>query len=223
MPGALALMAGPIDTADHPFITARTTRLTLRDATTVTVRPIVASDRGLLQAGFERLSPESRYRRFFSPVNRLSESMLRYLTEIDYVDHFAWVAETRVDGERRGVGVARYVRTGESSAEAAVTVADDFHGRGLGSLLFEALVLRALESGIGCFEGDVLADNDSMRSVLGSTGAVVERPSQGICRWTIDLPASAEQAHHSSAYELLRAIARGEAQFDRNPMRDVNA
>ena len=214
-------MLGPIQSADHPFIAARTTEVTLRDGTTVVVRPIVADDRDRLQRGFERLSPESRYRRFFSPVNRLSESMLRYLTEVDYVDHFAWVAETEVDGELRGVGVARYVRTGPTSAEAAVTVADDFHGLGLGSLLFDALVLQALEAGIRCFEGEVLADNESMRGVLGATGAVVERASQGVCHWTIDLPASAEHARQSAPYDLLRAIARGEAEFGQSPMRDV--
>ena len=216
-------MAGPIESPSDPFIRARTTDVTLRDGTTVTVRPIVTSDRDRLLKGFERLSPESRYRRFFSPVNRLSEKMLRYLTEIDYVDHFAWVAEAEVDGELRGIGVARYVRTGPKSAEAAVTVADDFQGRGLGSLLFDALVLQALESGIGCFEGDVLADNESMRGVLGATGAVVERPSQGICRWTIDLPASAEHVRESQPYELLRAIAKGEAGFERNPMRHLGS
>ena len=216
-------MPGPIASADDSFIKARTTCVTLRDGTKVTIRPIVTNDRDRLQRGFERLSPESRYRRFFSPVNRLTDSMLRYLTEIDYVDHFAWVAEAEVDGELRGIGVARYVRTGPTAAEAAVTVADDFQGRGLGSLLFDALVLRALENGIRCFEGDVLADNDSMRGVLGATGAVLERPSQGICRWTIDLPASAEHVRQSAPYELLRAIAKGEAGFERNPMRDIGA
>lgn len=214
-------MVDPIESADDPFIKARTTDVTLRDGTTVTVRPIVADDRERLRLGFERLSPESRYRRFFSPVNRLSESMLRYLTEIDYVDHFAWVAETEVAREMRGVGVARFVRTGPTSAEAAVTVADDFQGRGLGSLLFDALVLQALELGISCFEGDVLADNESMRGVLDATGATVERPSQGICRWTIDLPESADHVRHSAPYALLRAIAEGAADFHQSPMRDV--
>jgi GNAT superfamily N-acetyltransferase len=216
-------MPAPIASADDPFIKARTTVVTLNDGTEVTIRPIVTGDRERLQQGFERLSPESRYRRFFSPVNRLSESMLRYLTEVDYVDHFAWVAETEVAGELRGIGVARYVRTGPTAAEAAVTVADDFQGRGLGSLLFDALVLQALENGIRCFEGDVLADNESMRGVLGATGAVVERASQGICRWTIDLPMSAEHVRQSAPYELLRAVAKREADFERNPMRDISA
>lgn len=211
-------MSGPIASADDPFIVARTTTLPLRDGSVVTVRPIVVSDRDLLVAGFERLSPESRYRRFFNAMNRLSDSMVRYLTEVDYVEHFAWVAIACVDGEERGAGVARYIRTDPESAEAAVTVADDFHGRGLGSLLFEVLVLQALESGIRRFLGDVLADNRSMRGVLRSSGADVERPSQGVCRWSIDLPESAEQAKESAAYGLLRAIARGEAGFEANPL-----
>ncbi|MEA2283671.1 MAG: hypothetical protein QOK21_4278, partial [Solirubrobacteraceae bacterium] len=58
--------------------------LTLRDGSRIVIRPIEPDDRDDLREGFERLSPESRYRRFFSPVPRLSERHLDYLTQVDH-------------------------------------------------------------------------------------------------------------------------------------------
>ena len=115
----------------------------LRDGSRVVIRPIEPDDRAALVAGFERLSAESRYRRFFGPITHLSERDLDYLTRVDHHDHEALVAFE--DGTGDGVGVARYVRTGPDVAEPAIVVADDWHGRGAGSRLLDALVKRAQE------------------------------------------------------------------------------
>jgi hypothetical protein len=53
------------------------------------------TDRDLLLRGFNRLSPESRYRRFLVPIADLSESAIRYLTEVDHHDHEAMIASLR--------------------------------------------------------------------------------------------------------------------------------
>ena len=89
--------------------------VSLRDGSRVFVRPVEPSDRALLEQGFERLGPESRYRRFFSPVKRLSEQQLDYLTRIDHHDHEALLAIDERTGE--AVAVARYVRVGNGLAE----------------------------------------------------------------------------------------------------------
>jgi hypothetical protein len=60
--------------------------------------------------GFRQLSPESRYRRSMALINELSEYQLRFLTELDYVDHFAWVALEVGHGRPPSDRVARYVR-----------------------------------------------------------------------------------------------------------------
>ena len=72
------------------------------------VRQIRGGDKELLLRGFERLSPESRYRRFLTPTARLGGAMLRYLTEIDHHDHEALIRIDEATGE--ALGVARYVR-----------------------------------------------------------------------------------------------------------------
>jgi GNAT superfamily N-acetyltransferase len=120
----------------------------------------------LLVRGFERLSDESRYRRFLAPMPELSEGMLRYLTDIDHHDHEAIVALDEATGE--GLGVARYVRSRARPdvAEVAVTVIDEWQGRGLGTLLMEVLSARAREEAIGSFTALMLATNVEMMDML---------------------------------------------------------
>src|SRR6266480_2626266 len=95
------------------FIASHTTIVMLTDGTRMLVRPITPDDKGLLVEGFSHLSPETRFRRFLGYMDKLRPPLLRYLTEIDYVDHFAWVGLDADTGH--GIGVARYV--GEALAE----------------------------------------------------------------------------------------------------------
>ena len=129
----------------------------LRDGSRVRVRQGRPTDRELLLRGFQRLSDESRYRRFLAPMPELSEGMVRHLTEVDHHDHEAIIALDEATGE--GLGVARYVRSTKRPdvAEVAVTVIDDWQGRGLGTLLLEALSARAREEGIKRFTALMLA------------------------------------------------------------------
>jgi GNAT superfamily N-acetyltransferase len=157
----------------------------LADGTPVTLRHIRPDDAAELARGFARLSPESRYRRFFGGVNVLTDKILRYLTVVDGHDHVALVA-TRVgdgpDGSGEvGLGVARFVRlTDEPTvAEAAITVVDEVQGRGLGGILALTLARAARERGIEHFRGEILADNPSARQLLEEVGAVMRVEDEG--------------------------------------------
>lgn len=144
----------------------------LRDGSRIRIRQGHRSDRELLVAGFQRLSPESRYRRFLVPMTELTEGMVRYLTEIDHHDHEAMIALDERTGE--GIGVARYVRNRDrpETAEVAVTVIDDWQGRGVGTLLLEAICGRAREEGIRTFTALMLATNQEMMDVFHGLGPV---------------------------------------------------
>jgi GNAT superfamily N-acetyltransferase len=146
--------------------------ITLRDGSRIRLRQGHSADKQLLLRGFERLSPESRYRRFLAAMPELSEEMVRYLTEIDHHDHEAIAALDDKTGE--GIGVARYVRDPERPdlAEAAVTVIDEWQGRGLGTLLLEVLGARARAEGIRSFTALMLATNQEMMDVLEVLGPV---------------------------------------------------
>ncbi len=171
------------------------------------IRPIRADDKEALKAGFERLSETSRYRRFLSPHDELSDKELTYFTEIDHHNHEALVAIDPQTGE--GVGVARYVRSEEDPhvAELAIAVVDDWQRRGVGTRLAAALADRAREEGITTFTGLVLADNKLMLNLAEELGQARTGPrEQGTVELAIDLP---EQGP-GQLMRWLRAVATGD-------------
>jgi len=179
--------------------------LTLRDGAEVRVRPIEPGDRDALAAAFERLSAESRYRRFLGPVERLGPSMLSYLTEVDHRDHEALAA---FDPGGDLVGVGRYVRDGGgATAEAAVTVADEWQNRGLGTALTALLAERALDEGVGTFTASMLAENRDMLELLASVGSVQVTGREG---GTVEVEVALEPERPGAGrglYDVLRAAA----------------
>jgi RimJ/RimL family protein N-acetyltransferase len=198
---------------DPDFVARRTLVVPLRDGAMILLRPVKPDDKDAFRDGFARLSPASRYQRFLSPIDELDDEMLAYLTEVDYVDHFAWVALLDEPGDVDvGVGVARYVRLRDEPdvAEAAVTVVDEWQGRGLGTLLVDALGAVALENGIRTIRGYVLEDNKRMREVLDAAGAWLSHDSPGLLRVEVDVAARAEQVRGTPLGAALEALARGE-------------
>jgi RimJ/RimL family protein N-acetyltransferase len=139
----------------------------LRDGTSVGLRPIRPSDAALLSAGLARLSPESARRRFLTPKPRLSGAELRYLTEVDQVDHVALVA-VPADDPAALVGVGRWVRDREhpDAAEVAVVVCDDRQGQGLGTVLGLALADAARARGVTRFTATMLPENVPARRLF---------------------------------------------------------
>lgn len=182
--------------------------VTLRDGSHALIRPIHPDDKAALADGLERLSPESRYRRFLRPVTSLNERELKYLTEVDYTNHFAWVAVDPDSPGHPGLGVARYVRDPKDPevAEAAVAVVDDHQGVGLGSMLLQFLVASAIANGIRTFRGWVLGDNVEILRPLERIGAR-RKPDHGVLRIEVDLD---DEFEDSPIREALRAVARGE-------------
>lgn len=136
----------------------------------VVLRPVLPADAALIGDGFSRLGEESRYRRFFMPLSELSAQQLEFLSRVDHHDHEAIGAITAVDG--LGVGVARYIRSPDrpDHAEVAVTVVDEWQGRGVGRVLLACLADRARSEGIGWFTADTLAVNAPMLHLLRALG-----------------------------------------------------
>jgi len=154
-------------TARH-FTLDYTEHAELRDGTPVLLRLLRPTDKELLRAGFEQLSPESRYARFFTPKTSLSDDELHYLTEVDQEDHVAIGAASERDGGQIGLGVARFIRFADrpETAEAAIAVADEAQRKGLGRLLLLRLVAAARERGIERFRFEVLSSNAGMATLI---------------------------------------------------------
>jgi GNAT superfamily N-acetyltransferase len=140
----------------------------LRDGTAVLLRLLRPTDKELLRVGFQRLSPESRYARFFTPKTTLSDDELRYLTDVDHENHLAIGAASERDGTQTGLGVARFIRFADraDTAEAAIAVADEAQRKGLGRLLLLRLVAAARERGIERFRFEVLSSNVGMAKLI---------------------------------------------------------
>ena len=159
----------------------------LRDGSQVVIRPVGRADAPLLADGFARLGPESRRLRFLRRKDELSAAELRYFTDIDHHDHEALGALDHAAGG--GVGVARYVRDASDpqSAEIAVTVVDDWQGRGLGAELLAQLSGRARAEGIRRFTALVSADNAAMTALLRRLCADPVHREHGTVEWEITL------------------------------------
>jgi GNAT superfamily N-acetyltransferase len=119
----------------------------------ITVRPLRGGDTEVVQAVFDRLGPRSRLLRFGGAKNVLLAGELERLARVDG-DHHVLVA---YDG-REPVGIARLVRDGRE-AEVAFAVADDWQGKGVGTLLADRLAAEARAAGIVRVHCDVRADN----------------------------------------------------------------
>lgn len=162
----------------------------LKDGTPIRLRLVTPADKHELESGLERLSPASRYKRFMGAMKRLSPELLRYFTEIDYVNHFA-VGALALDQEPPlGIGVARYVRyTGQPDmAEPAFAVVDRYQGRGLGQLLLRQLMREARRHGITRFRATLLADNMPMKALFARQGAHFTHAGDGVlvAEFTLD-------------------------------------
>ena len=187
-------------------------RVRLKDGAEVLITRVGPGDASLLADAFARLSEESRRLRFLGPKPTLSETELRYLTEVDGHNHEALAAIDPQSG--RGVAVGRFVRDQRQAdrAEVAITVADDWQRRGLGKLLLEYLADRARDEGVQRFTALVSTDNRNMQGLLHRLGSRVHimQMTGGVADWEIEL---APRGLGPQLEEALRAAAAGHLQM----------
>jgi GNAT superfamily N-acetyltransferase len=188
----------------------------LDDGTKVRLRLIRPDDKDLMLRAWERLSPESRYRRFFAAKTGLTDAELRYLTEVNHVDHVAIGATHGRRSKLEALGIGRCIRFADrpTVADIAITVVDDAQGKGLGRILLARLIAAARERGIERFRCDVLAENEGMRNLIRSMVPETIEHSEGPIV-TVEMPlaeaAAAPDADErkSLLYRLLALIGRG--------------
>lgn len=185
----------------------------LTDGRRVVFRPILPEDKSRLQAGLTQLSDETRYLRFFSPIDHFTEAQLRYLTEIDYEDHYAWVAVLPEEVGAPGIGVARWIRLKDRPdvAEGAVVVVDSMQNNGVGKTLLWLAARSAIERGIKAFQVWTLGDNRPVHHLLEGLGAAPVSSESGTQEFLVPLPEDADALAGSPAPLVLRAVAQGKA------------
>lgn len=209
-------------------------RAILRDGTPVMLRLVCPDDKQLLRREFERWSHESRYARFHAAKSKLTDEELEYLTNLDNEAHFAIGAIGEGGdghGEPVGLGIARFIRLPEQlgepiTAEAAISVADQAQGKGLGRLLFLRLVAAAAERGIERFRCDVLGSNQSMAQLIEAIAPEHHTEVEsGVMEIEFALPSvqpnvEPTQPPEGGMYRLFRAVAEGAVQLARRVLPD---
>ena len=153
--------------SETPYPAHLAVDVVLRDGSTVSIRPATPEDTSRVEDYFIGLSDETRHLRFWSPSVDITEQARRTV-DVDNVDHLTLLAFL---GDERMVGGAQWFREpGSSRAEVAMSVADDFQGHGLGSILVGHLAQAAREVGITTFAADVLPENHRMIGVFRDSG-----------------------------------------------------
>jgi len=159
--------------------------VTAKDGAKLSLRPVLPGDAERFK-GEGAFSRETLYRRYQGGAP--SKGRLAYLFEVDYVDHFVWVVTDGVEGPV--IADARFIRDEDdpSSAEVALTVADAYQDRGIGTLLLGALAVAARVDGVKRFHARVLADNPSARALGDKVNARWEHEEPGVIATTGDIP-----------------------------------
>ena len=181
---------------------AESGRLILRDGTTAAIRPAQPGDRDLLQAFFNRLSTESRWRRFFSMAGPAMKVVDSLCDSSEPRSRLTLVVLRTIEGAPRIIATGTYVARDQGTAEVAIAVDDDLHGRGLGTLLLERLALLAVRNGFSRLWAVTQADNLPMLEVLESSGF------------------PARKKHDSGYVEIDLSVQPTEASVSRSEMRD---
>jgi RimJ/RimL family protein N-acetyltransferase len=165
----------------------------LPDGASILIRPIRADDKRMLEDGLRHLSDESVHRRFLTLKRSFSRAELRYLTEVDGRDHVALVAEYPGDPARRLIAAARFVRHADdpTAAEVAIVVVDDWHRRGVGSLMVEQLAAEARRTGIQRFTATMTSDNVPAQRLMAKLTKQLEQhhAGYGVSEVVLDLAA----------------------------------
>ena len=191
---------------------AITEDVVLRDGSTLRLRPPTAADEDSLIAFFARLSPDSRYLRFHG-ATIVDHTTVAGALETDWESRGSLLGELADStGAVRPVALATYVRLHDPSrAEVAFAVADELHGRGIGTRLLERLAAHAAAVGISEFLAEVLPRNSAMLRVFDDAGFESVRTLQeGVIEVSlhIDSPPTtiADRRDHVAVAASLRAF-----------------
>ncbi len=161
-------MTGPSVPVDQPPAAPRhwEADVLLSDGRTAHIRPIRPDDAELLVEFYSRVSDQSKYYRFFSPMPTLSQRDVVRFTQVDHVDRVAFV----VTLQQQIIAVGRYDLIKPAEAEVAFLVEDAHQGRGIGQLLLEHLSQAGRERGVEKFYAEVLPENTRMMQTFRDAG-----------------------------------------------------
>jgi acetyltransferase len=167
--------------AIRPYPTQYIRRYTLKDGTSVTIRPIRPEDEPLMVRFHQTLSDQSVYLRYFQALKLSQRTAHERLTRICFIDYdreMALVAERKVpeSGEREILGAARLTKIhGREKAEFALLISDPYQRQGLGGEFLRRLIQIARDEQLKQIRADILPDNIPMQRICRKLGFRLRR------------------------------------------------
>jgi RimJ/RimL family protein N-acetyltransferase len=195
-------------TADGVGVPRTVLRGTLRDGLRVVIKSLVPADRDDVEHGFGELSERTKNLRFMTGKDHLSSRTLDSLVDqVDQHDHVAvamwWERTSQADVL---LGEGRFIRLKDDPdcADVAVTMADELHGQGGGTMLMRALVLRAHEEGLRRFSAAMSPDNEPSHRLMRRVGPVLrDVVTDGEREVVVEIPDEDDaDAAHTAAHPL---------------------
>jgi acetate---CoA ligase (ADP-forming) len=142
----------------------------LRDGTTASFRPARAEDQSMMQRFIDRLSPASRRHRFFSETAPAADTIASLCDASNPSKQLTIMVMRTMGAEPCIIAAGSYWARTADQAEVAMAVDDDFHGKGLGTILLERLAMLAIHRGFTTLWAVTHADNLAMREVFRESG-----------------------------------------------------
>ncbi len=165
--------------AIHPYPHELISHHQLSNGINICIRPIRPEDADLETNFHSRLSDRTKYFRFMQALHELTPEMIVRFTQIDYDREMAFIAITEDEHKITELAVGRYLTNPDGqSVEFALVVADDCHNLGIGTRLMNSLMQSAKTKGMLFFEGEVLAINQPMLSLVSKLGFSIEAIAQ---------------------------------------------
>ncbi|WP_128892673.1 GNAT family N-acetyltransferase [Erythrobacter sp. HKB08] len=161
----------------------------LNDGSPVCIRSVRKEDEERLREGIAKLSPQSRYLRFFSGMPQPPQTVLDRLLDVDGHDHIAWGAIRTDLDEAPAIGVVHAFRDREdaSVADFSVAVIDEYHKRGLARLLTAVLLLDCRDEDYDRLSVHILPENKPALTLAKSLGAEHVGYESGVSQFEIDI------------------------------------
>lgn len=149
---------------------------TLKDGTSVTIRPIRPEDEPLMVQFHRDLSQETVRQRFLKELNydeRIAHERLLRICFNDYDREIALVVETQ---QKKITAVIRLTKIpGTREAVFAMTIIDAWQNRGIGTKLMQKILVVAHEEKVELIQAQMLTENFQMEKLCKKFGFVVKK------------------------------------------------
>ena len=159
------------------------TTITLKDGTIVYLRQISSVDASSIFEIYDNMSEDSLHLRFNSAVLPSVYKQMAEKTAVSIEENgfglLAYVIDGTTESGIRPLGLAYYVSNGDETPEFALSIIDDFQGKGLGKGLLNVLFTRAQKAGVAFLEAYVLSHNVGMRMLIHRSGKIFYTGNDG--------------------------------------------